>query len=64
MAEGKQVKELTIVVRLLTRRLGSLEPQLQEQIEQLSSAQVEELAAALLEFSSSADLVAWLQNHQ
>ena len=64
LAEGKQVGELTIVVRLLKRRLGSLEPQLQEQIQQLSSAQVEELAEALLEFSSSADLVAWLQNHQ
>ncbi len=64
LEEGKQVGELTIVLRQLKRRLGSLEPQLQEQIQQLSSAQVEELAEALLEFSSSADLVAWLQSHQ
>ncbi len=64
LEEGKQVGELTIVLRQLKRRLGSIEPQLQEQIQQLSSAQVEELAEALLEFSSSADLVAWLQSHQ
>lgn len=63
LEEGKQTGELTIVLRQLTRRLRSLEPQLESQIQQLSSVQLEELAEALLEFSSSADLIAWLDHH-
>jgi hypothetical protein len=47
-------------MRLLTRRVGAIEPQLRWRLEQLSSTQLEELAEALLDFSSKADLVTWL----
>jgi len=53
-----------VILALLTRRLGQVEPQWQSQIQQLSSAQLEALADALLDFSTIAHLVAWLQADQ
>ncbi len=64
LQQGRQEGELAVVLKQLTRRLGTIEPELRSQIQQLSSAQVEELAEALLDFSTTADLVTWLQSHQ
>ncbi len=47
----------------LIRRLGMLEPNLQLQLQQLPGNQLEELAEALLDFATTADLVTWLQNY-
>jgi predicted transposase/invertase (TIGR01784 family) len=58
--EGRHEGELAVVMRQLTRRVGAIEPQLRSQLGQLSSAQLEELAEALLDFSWKADLVTWL----
>jgi hypothetical protein len=52
-----------MVLRQLRRRIGAVATELLEQIQALSQAQVEELGEALLDFSSAADLVAWLQAH-
>ena len=49
---------------LLTRQLGTTAPQLRSQIQQLSNTQIEELAEALLDFSTTEDLVAWLEDHR
>ena len=57
MVEG----ELKIVLRQLTRRIGEIAAELQEQIRQLSLIQLEDLAEALLDFEAQTDLVAWLQ---
>ena len=62
--QGIQQGEVTLTLRLLTRRLGSVPPQLRSQIQQLSTTQVENLGEALLDFSSTQDLVDWLQTHQ
>ena len=62
--QGIQQGEVTLTLRLLTRRLGSVPPQLRSQIQQLSTTQVEDLGEALLDFSSTQDLVDWLQTHQ
>lgn len=59
--QGIQQGEVTLTLRLLTRRLGSVPPQLRSQIQQLSTTQLEALGEALLDFSSTQDLVAWLQ---
>ena len=59
--EGRQEGELTVILRQLTRRIGTVEPELQERIRQLSLAQLEDLAEALLDFSDVADLTAWLR---
>lgn len=57
--EGRQ-SELRLVMRLLTRRLGTINLQLQSQIENLSLTQLEDLGEALLDFNSETDLVNWL----
>ena len=62
--QGIQQGEVTLTLRQLTRRLGTVPPQLRSQIQQLSTNQIEDLGEALLDFSSTQDLVAWLQTHQ
>ncbi len=62
--EGKQEEALAFVIRLLARRFGAIAPELQAQIQQLSSSQLEELGEALLDFSTTQDLVTWLVTHQ
>ena len=61
MEEGIQQGELKIIQRQLTRRIGVINPELQDQVRGLSLAQLENLAEALLDFSTEADLVNWLQ---
>ena len=58
--EGRQEGELAVVMRLLTRRVGAIEPEMRSRLQQLSSTQLEELALALLDFTTKADLVSWL----
>ena len=64
LQEGRQQEAQTIVLRLLTRRFGVVEPRLTARIQQLSSSQIEELAEALLDFSTLNDLEDWLEAHQ
>ena len=63
MSKEDKEGELALVERLLTRQLGTIAPKLLLQIQQLSNAQIEELAEALLDFSTIENLVAWLENH-
>jgi hypothetical protein len=58
-----QKGERGLILRQLTRRVGSVPESLQTQIEALSLAQLEDLGEALLEFSRSEDLENWLQTH-
>ena len=59
---GLQKGEVAVILRLLTRRFGAIEPEVQQQIRSLSITQLEELAEALLDFSSPSDLVNYLVN--
>lgn len=52
------------VHRQLTWRLGTVEPQMRSRLQQLSSALLEELAEAMLNFTTKAGLLTWLQAHQ
>lgn len=61
--EGKQEEALLLILRQLTRRIGTIEPELQERIHRLSLTQLEELAEALLDFSAIADLQTWLSRN-
>ena len=58
---GKKQEALQLIMRLLTRRFGAIELEMQEQISTLSITQLEELAEALLDFSSQSDLVNYLR---
>ena len=61
--EGRQEAGVAIVVRLLTRKVGELDPARRLQIAALPLALLEELGEALLDFSSAADLVEWLESY-
>ncbi|NMG22927.1 Rpn family recombination-promoting nuclease/putative transposase [Brasilonema bromeliae] len=60
--EVRQEQALELIMRQLRRRIGNMDQQLQERISQLSIEQLENLAEALLDFSSQADLATWLQD--
>ncbi|XPM53150.1 MAG: Rpn family recombination-promoting nuclease/putative transposase [Leptolyngbya sp. IPPAS B-1204] len=62
--EGRQEGERSIILRVLTRRFGTVPPELQAQIQALSLPQLEALGEALLDFATLADLTTWLQTHQ
>ena len=61
--EGKQEGEKNLILRLLHRRIGEIDSLLIERIIGLSIEQLENLGEALLDFSSVADLEAWLTQH-
>ncbi|NJK61108.1 MAG: DUF4351 domain-containing protein [Oscillatoriales cyanobacterium SM2_1_8] len=61
--EGRQAEGTELVLRLLHRRLGAIAPQQQQQILALPLAQLEELAEALLDWHSPAELTRWLAEH-
>jgi predicted transposase YdaD len=62
--EGKQEGELTFALRLITRRFGSIAPDQEIKIRNLSLPQLEELGEALLDFSQASDLEDWLNAHR
>lgn len=59
--KGKQEEALSLVTRLLNRRLGDIEDTLLERLNSLSVSELEALGEALLDFTSVADLVNWLE---
>ena len=59
-AEGKQEGEVSLVLRLLRKRLGQVSQDLEKRIQGLSIERLEDLGEALLDFATEADLVNWL----
>ncbi|BAY65129.1 hypothetical protein NIES22_52310 [Calothrix brevissima NIES-22] len=59
--EIKEEGERALVIRQLTRRVGELPEQVRERVETLPLEQLENLGEALLDFTSLADLQAWLE---
>ncbi|MFN6516052.1 MAG: Rpn family recombination-promoting nuclease/putative transposase [Nostoc sp. CreGUA01] len=57
---GKKQEALQLILRLLTRRFAGIELEIEQQIRTLSITQLEDLAEALLDFSSQRDLVNYL----
>jgi Domain of unknown function (DUF4351) len=57
---GFERGERSLILRLLIRRVGELSKPMQAQVEALSLEQVEALGEALLDFTSLADLEAWM----
>jgi predicted transposase/invertase (TIGR01784 family) len=58
--EGEQ-RERSLILRQLQRRVGELPQQVRERVETLCLEQLENLGEALLDFTSVADLQAWLE---
>jgi predicted transposase YdaD len=67
IAEGEQrgrtEGERTLVLRQLTRRLGTLPTSVEAQVQALALPQLEALGEALLDFVQMSDLTDWLQGH-
>lgn len=64
LEQGKQQEALKYTLRLLLRRLGTVEAAQEEQIRGLTIQELEDLGEALLDFSEPANLEAWLQARQ
>ncbi|MEH2325366.1 MAG: Rpn family recombination-promoting nuclease/putative transposase [Nostoc sp.] len=60
----QQEKALSIVIRLLRRKVGTVPPAQLLKIQALDSTHLDDLAEALLDFSSLTDLEAWLAQNQ
>ena len=58
---GERQGEAKLVLRLLNRRFGALNPTLEQQIQELSVEQLETLAEELLDFSTVEELETWLE---
>jgi predicted transposase YdaD len=58
LQEGLQEGERSLVLRLLSRRIGNLSPNIVSRVEALSLPQLELLGEALLDFTGSDDLMA------
>ncbi len=62
-AEGIKEGEVSLVLRLLKRRIGEINAEDESRITGLSVEQLEALGEALLDFSSGDDLSAWLADN-
>ncbi|PHJ57674.1 hypothetical protein VF14_15455 [Nostoc linckia z18] len=59
--QGREAEARSLIFRQLTKRVGELPQQLRQRLESLSLQQLENLGEALLDFTSMADLQAWLE---
>ncbi|MEG4057096.1 MULTISPECIES: Rpn family recombination-promoting nuclease/putative transposase [unclassified Microcoleus] len=53
--------QLSLILRQLVRRLGTIQPETENCIRELGVEQLEELGDAVLDFNHQSDLTAWLQ---
>jgi predicted transposase YdaD len=61
--EGERSGEVRLVLRQLTRRLGTLPTTVEAQVRALDLPQLEALGEALLDFAQLSELTDWLQSH-
>ena len=54
-------RERSLILRLLTRKIGLIDDQTNDRINDLSIVKLESLGEALLDFRSIDDLTTWLQ---
>jgi predicted transposase YdaD len=60
---GRQQEAAALAVRLLTRRLGTLDVGSRDRLSSLTLLQLEQLAEDLLDFTVPGDLQAWFADH-
>ena len=63
LQQGKQ-QEANLLIRQLNRRIGAIPQDLTKQVSNLSLEQLENLGEALLDFTTEADLINWLNQCQ
>jgi hypothetical protein len=63
LQQGEQQGEAKVILRQLARRFGALGAEPEQRVRQLSTARLEELGDALLDFSRAQDVADWLDEH-
>lgn len=63
LQKGIAQGEVAVILRLLHRFCGPLNPEIESRIKGLNKPQLEELSEALLDFTNLADLQQWLESH-
>lgn len=58
--EGRQEEACALVLRLLSKRLGQINVELESHLHRLTLPQIEALADVLLDFTTVTDLEVWL----
>ena len=61
--EERQKSTAAVMLKQLQRRIGTVDTETQARIRALPLKQLEQLGAALLDFSQPNDLAAWLREH-
>jgi predicted transposase/invertase (TIGR01784 family) len=64
LERGRTEGEQSLVLRLLTRKLGKIDPVMRTRISSLSIDKIESLGEDLLDFTQMEDLSTWLDIHQ
>lgn len=62
--EGRAEGKIELIMRQLTRRIGTIDSDLQSIINGLSATALDELSEALLDFSDAVALGTWLEQRQ
>ncbi len=63
-AKERKQEAILLIMRQLNRRFSQLDSSLLEQVQGLSTKQLEDLAEAFVDFSEVGDLVTWLNQQQ
>jgi len=61
--KGKQDGILELLMRIMVRRLGEIDPETKFRLHQLSLEELENLGETVLDFTTLSDLITWLQQH-
>jgi predicted transposase YdaD len=61
--EGRQAEGQSLILRQLSRRFGTLSPEVNTSVIALSLAKLEDLGEALLDFQEIIDLMNWLETN-
>jgi predicted transposase/invertase (TIGR01784 family) len=59
--EVTKTAQISLILRQMVRRLGTIEPEMENRIRQLSVQQLENLGDTVLDFKNLSDITAWLQ---
>jgi predicted transposase/invertase (TIGR01784 family) len=60
---GREKGERSLILRLLSRKIGEIPDAILGEVNSLSIVQLETLGEALLDFATLSDLVSWLENY-
>lgn len=59
--EAAKTAQISLIMRQMVRRLGTIEPSIENRIRQLSVQQLENLGESVLDFKTLSDITTWLE---